>query len=174
MAQESITREEYRAYQKTGQLPARLSGPDRGQQVMDTPTAKRHRQAQEDSNNEHREQRSLMEWVNWNDGRIPELKLLHAIPNGGHRNLAVAGKLKAEGVRKGVPDLCWPCPRGPFHGLYIEMKTRKGRPTPEQRDWIAALNAMGYRAVVCHGFEEASHELMEYWQRGEFSPEAVQ
>ncbi|MHC1792149.1 VRR-NUC domain-containing protein [Solidesulfovibrio sp.] len=94
---------------------------------------------------------------------VPELRLLFAIPNGGHRHKAVAGKLQAEGVRKGVPDLCLPVSRGGFHGLYVELKAqRDGRVSDEQKEWIAALQAQGYRAEVCVGADAAWRVICEY------------
>ena len=33
------------------------------------------------------------------------LKWIFAVPNGGHRAKSVAGKMKAEGAKAGVPDL---------------------------------------------------------------------
>jgi hypothetical protein len=48
-------------------------------------------------------------------------------------------------------------------GLFIEMKrTKGGRTSEEQREWIAELNKAGYRAVVCKGWEEARDEIMKY------------
>jgi len=93
---------------------------------------------------------------------VPALKLLHAIPNGGHRNKATAGKLKAEGVKSGVPDLCLPVPMGDWHGLYVEMKAHKGRVSDEQRQWLMALRAHGYRAEVCVGADAAWRMICEY------------
>ncbi len=81
--------------------------------------------------------------------------MLHAIPSGGHRHKATAARLKAEGVRRGVPDLCLPVPRSGRHGLYIELKTEQGKPTPEQLGWIQALRRQGYEARVCRGWEQA-------------------
>lgn len=93
---------------------------------------------------------------------VPALRLLFAIPNGGHRHKATAGKLKAEGVRKGVPDMCLPVPAGGCHGLYIELKAQKGQASPEQLEWIDALRAQGYRAEVCVGADEAWGVICEY------------
>ena len=49
------------------------------------------------------------------------------IPNGGYRNAREAANLKRQGVKAGVPDLCIPVAKGGYHGLYIEMKTKKGK-----------------------------------------------
>lgn len=112
--------------------------------------------------NEHREQRALMNWARMARVHWPELALLHAIPNGGHRNGVAAAPIKAEGVRRGVPDLCLPVPRGTHHGLYIELKAGKGRPSREQSWWLAALRAQGYHAVLCRGWEAARTVIEDY------------
>ena len=93
----------------------------------------------------------------------PELALLHHIkneePNGGAKQVAVD---KAMGVKKGVPDLCLPVARGQYHGLYIEMKTEKGRTSPEQDWWGEKLLAQGYMWEVCHGWQSAVRVLEWY------------
>ena len=111
---------------------------------------------------EHKEQVALFRWAEFAAARRPELRLLHAIPNGGHRHKAVAARMKAEGVRRGVPDVFLPIPRGAFAGLYIEMKTRRGRVSDEQRRWIEALRAQGYRAEVCRDWNAARQLIEEY------------
>jgi hypothetical protein len=94
--------------------------------------------------------------------KYPELKGLHAVPNGGHRHKAVAMKLKAEGVKPGVPDISLPVKRDPFTGLHIEMKTAKGRVTENQRWWINFLKSQGRRVEVCRSFDEARALICEY------------
>lgn len=79
-----------------------------------------------------------------------------AIPNGGGRSKREAGRLKAEGVTKGVSDVMCALPRGPYAGLFIEMKSRVGQASPEQRAWNDESNANGYMAVVCRGADEAT------------------
>lgn len=111
---------------------------------------------------EHDEQAALVRWAALQRIRYPELALLFAIPNGGDRHEAVAQRLKAEGVRPGVPDLCLPVARGGWHGLYIEMKTQRGRPSRPQRQWLAALLREGYRAEVCRGWEAARVVILDY------------
>ena len=57
--------------------------------------------------------------------RIP----VYHIPNGGTRNKIEAANLKRQGVKSGVPDLCFPLARGKYHGLYIEMKVDSNKTT---------------------------------------------
>jgi hypothetical protein len=111
---------------------------------------------------EHGEQESLIAKCHLHYAEHPELRLLFAIPNGGLRDKRTAAKLKAEGVRAGVPDLCLPIARKGYHALYIEMKTHTGRESHEQFHWRATLNFHGNLAVVCHGQEEAWNCIMDY------------
>jgi hypothetical protein len=112
---------------------------------------------------EHVEAVHLMRVVKLHEARFPELRLLHAIPNGGARNKIVAAKMKAEGVKAGVPDYCLPVPRGGFHGLYVELKRVKGgRVETDQREWLEALETQGYRTAVAKGWEQAWGVVREY------------
>jgi hypothetical protein len=112
---------------------------------------------------EAQEQTTLFQWAAMMSGKWPELRLLHAIPNGGSRNPIEARHLKEQGVKAGIPDIFLPCARGEWHGLYIEMKRRKGgRVSDEQREMIRLLIEQGYKAVVCYGWEEAKNVIVEY------------
>lgn len=109
------------------------------------------------------EQETLMEWARVREGKWPELKLLHHIPNGGSRNKTEAARLQFQGVKPGVPDLCLPVARGGYHGLYIELKRRKGgKISPVQTAWLDALREQGYKAVVCWGWEDGKNVIEEY------------
>ena len=109
------------------------------------------------------EQQWLFRWARMQEGANPELRLLYHVQNEGKRGHAAASRAKAEGLRSGVPDICLPVARGRFHGLYIELKRQKGgRVSEAQAGWIEALREQGYRAEVCHGFDEACELLMAY------------
>lgn len=111
---------------------------------------------------EHVEAVMLMRAVAGAEHDWPELRWFHAIPNGGKRSKRVAVQLKAEGVRRGVADYCLPVRRGGFAGLYIELKTDIGRPSKEQREFIAFVREQGYHAEVCRGWEQAFAVLKDY------------
>lgn len=116
---------------------------------------------------EHDEQAALFEWAALVRSQHPELAMMFAIPNGGQRNPATAGRLKAEGVRAGVPDICLPVARGKFHGLFVEMKVRPNRTTALQDEWISSLRHYGYCAIVCYGADEAINAIMAYLSQGD-------
>jgi hypothetical protein len=117
---------------------------------------------------EHQHQAALIQWCDVHKYRVPELGLLFAIPNGGKRSIGVAVKLKAEGVRPGVPDLFLPVPRDsdwihdPAHGLFVEMKIRGNGTTKEQAQWITTLQERGYMCIVCYTWHDAAHQILEY------------
>jgi len=105
---------------------------------------------------EHEEQREVVRWFRqtWPGVRI------HAIPNGGARSKATAGRLKAEGVASGVPDLFVPAWR-----LWIEMKRAKGGSlSPEQKDFIKQLESVGYWVIVGKGAESAKEQINTFVQ----------
>ena len=102
-----------------------------------------------------------------NKYEYPELNLLYHVPNGGSRHKAEAGRLRAEGVKAGVPDLCLPVARGQYHGLYIELKRQRGgRTSDHQSEWLDALSAQGYKAALCYGWEQAAGTIIEYLTGG--------
>lgn len=111
---------------------------------------------------EHHIQCGVIKWAQMQESKYPELKLLHAIPNGGHRHLVVARKLKAEGVKSGVPDLFLPVARQNYHGLYIEMKTPKGKIQDSQKWWLEELDKQGYYCVVCREVEQTIETIISY------------
>ena len=100
---------------------------------------------------EHEEQREVVRWFR----QKYRLIRIFAIPNGGYRSRATAGRLKAEGVARGVPDLFVPA-----HNLWIEMKrVRGGRLSPDQRDWIKYLESLGNTCLVCFGADDAKEQI---------------
>ena len=119
---------------------------------------------------EHAHQVALFMWASSPDvkARFPKLALMFAIPNGGERNKIVATRLKAEGVKSGVPDVCLPVARHGVHGLFIEMKRpksegmAKGRASDTQSEWVTKLRAEGYGACVCEGWDKARDVIISY------------
>lgn len=112
---------------------------------------------------EAEEQEALFQWAAYQLGTMPELEIMHHIPNGGSRNKIEAARLKAQGVKSGVPDISLPVARKGFHGLYIELKRQKGGVVSEsQSKWLGALMEQGYMVAVCYGAEQAIKVIKEY------------
>lgn len=79
---------------------------------------------------------------------------IYATPNGSNRKIVTAAILKREGVRSGIPDLTLPIPSKFCHGLYIEVKTEKGRMSNNQSSWKAFLDKVGYNTMICRSADE--------------------
>ena len=118
---------------------------------------------------EHNIQAACVRWFNL---QWPEYRgLLFAVPNGGARSKATAGKLKAEGVVPGVADLILLVPfiqEGVqyFNGLCIEMKTAKGRQSPEQKEWEDKVTGQGYEYKVIRSLDEFI-EVVDSYLKGD-------
>lgn len=115
---------------------------------------------------EHGEQRALFEWWRLSQRLRPWRDCFFAIPNGGLRKRGVAGRLKAEGVKAGVPDMFLAWPAGDYHGLFIELKASKGgRLSAAQKECMEALRKAGYAACLAVGWP-AAKEIIETYLAG--------
>jgi hypothetical protein len=111
---------------------------------------------------EHDTQCAFVTWCAWNESKHPELRLGFAVPNGGPRNIITAKKLKAEGVRSGVPDYCLPVHRGGYIALWIEFKFGKNKLSPAQTDYIERLKSHRHCVAVCYSVDEAISAVEGY------------
>lgn len=87
------------------------------------------------------------------------------IPNERKASALVLWELEKQGLKKGFPDNFIAEPRGKYHGLFIELKRAKkclSKKSPEQREWVKKLKEKGYKAVFCHGAEEAKRVALDY------------
>lgn len=122
---------------------------------------------------EHSEQALVIDWAKRHEGKYPELRWLHSSLNGifipGPRQIVykIINHMKAEGMKKGVPDLFLPVARRGYHGLYIEMKRDDGGTvSDEQKEFLEFAEAQGYRDQVCYGYDDAIKELEWYLSDG--------
>jgi VRR-NUC domain len=123
---------------------------------------------------EHAEQVRVIGWARLVERDVPALALLFSIPNGGKRSKAVAGKLKAEGVKAGVSDLFLPFAARGYHGIFIEQKTKEGRLSETQMDFLEDVSQQGYCAAVGYGADRTI-EILEWYVgiRDDISREAA-
>lgn len=103
--------------------------------------------------------------------------LTYAVPNGGHRDPRTAARLKAEGVKRGVPDIQCDYPvrhadtpqgeRAAFHGWRCEVKIKPNRLSPEQERRLAELAGLGYAVAVARHAEvtATTDQIVSSWCR---------
>lgn len=111
---------------------------------------------------EDTEQIRLMNWCRVNEDRYPELRWCFHIPNGGKRNKKEAEKFKQMGVKAGVSDIQLPFPKGIYNGMFIELKYEHNSPTPNQREFLRAMQEAGHYCCVCFSAEAAAKALESY------------
>ena len=114
-------------------------------------------------NLEHKEQCAVIDW--WRSAHkgfgLPEFALF-AIPNGGSRHMLTAVRLKAEGVRSGIPDLFLAVVRGRNGGLWCEMKSSTGVLSDSQFVVTNYLQDAGYIVIVCRSSVAAIEAITNY------------
>lgn len=87
---------------------------------------------------------------------IAEPFIIHHSPNGGRRSISEAKKFKLLGVRAGWSDLCLITGRGTF---FFELKAGRGRPTPEQEDFMSEARSLGCGTAVCWTLDDVRNAL---------------
>jgi hypothetical protein len=106
---------------------------------------------------EHRIQVALMDYLRL--ALRPELEV-RAIPNGEKRHIRVASRLKAEGVRRGTPDIFVCLPQGRIG--WLEMKAPKGVLSPEQKHFRDKVLALGHFWALARTVDQALEHLTEW------------
>ena len=109
---------------------------------------------------EHDEQCVLFEWAAI--AHPEQLRWMFAIPNGGYRTKATAGKLADEGVKAGVWDIYLSRPSNGYHGLFIEMKYGKNKLTELQQEFFEYATQQGYLCKVAYSADEAIEIIDDY------------
>lgn len=118
---------------------------------------------------EHYEQVKTFRFFELNEPDI--YVLLAAMPNGGKRQRGAAGRIRAEGGKKGYPDIFLDAARGKYHGCRIEMKSPEDRDLcrsagtlrQEQISYLQRLTDAGYYCSVCYGHEDAIAVIQNYY-----------
>lgn len=83
----------------------------------------------------------------WNERQVcvhPRLELIFHCPNGGRRSKSEVGRLKAMGVKAGVPDFMLPFPSGRLAGLAVELKSPVGVLSANQQRWLQQAYREGW------------------------------
>ena len=107
-------------------------------------------------------QSAFFSWCAAMSRQMPELDLMHSIPNGAHKSRFAQRLYKATGLKSGVPDVSFPVARCGYHGMYIEFKTSTGRTSPAQKVWIASLREQGYLVPLCRDWKRAADIVTAY------------
>ena len=92
-----------------------------------------------------------------------------AFPLQGYRTPANGSRMKAEGMRRGTPDVLLAIARGDYHSLWIEMKSDQGRLSLSQKAMLKSLAQQGHATVVCRSTALAILAIEGYLGHSPFS-----
>lgn len=107
--------------------------------------------------NEHELQKQVVRWC-----AFKGYSRFFAVPNAARRNFRTAGRMRAEGMRAGVPDLVFYGPRGSV--LWVEMKNgNKGELSAAQAEMHADLYHCGHTVIVARTFQEATDAITKFY-----------
>jgi hypothetical protein len=110
-------------------------------------------------NTEHNNQCAYFRWV-----RIAyKDKVIFAVPNQRKQSARNGKWMKDEGVLAGIPDIIIASKSGVYHGMFIEMKSEKGKLSKSQKEIIDKLESEGYFVKVCYSWIEAKEETEKYF-----------
>lgn len=111
-------------------------------------------------------QQSLFAEIDLRANQDPRWARIFHVPNGGDRDIRVAARLKAQGVRRGVGDLWWPLKAHGYVGLVMELKVGRNHTTPEQEDWLQWLSGQGWYARVVRDSADGAMNLLQWYLGG--------
>ncbi len=81
-------------------------------------------------------------------------KLIMHFPNEGKRSLRYGKLMKDLGLRPGVADLFIAMPAQGFNGAWIEIKSKSGHVSPNQKEFLADMATQNYFTAVCWSIDE--------------------
>ncbi len=84
--------------------------------------------------------------------------------NEGRRSRFEQFKIKWLGIPTGLPDLLIFTPRGPYHGLAIEIKAKGNKPTVLQEWWLHALQQCGWKTYWSNDFDAIKKQIDDYFR----------
>ena len=102
---------------------------------------------------ENQIQIALMAWIKL---QLPHIfdYTIH-IANQRKTSLQAGALLKKLGVKAGVSDIFIAWPTNQYFGLWLELKTHKGKLSAEQHVFMERMSKVGYKAMVSFGLDEA-------------------
>ena len=101
--------------------------------------------------------------LNWFRHNYPQYdKDMHHFANERRCSVQEGMKLKRMGVRRGIPDFFLSVPMNDKHGLWVELKVGKNKPSPEQIEFLERQTKNNYVAVCVWGFEAGKQVILTY------------
>lgn len=108
--------------------------------------------------------KTIIQWVR-SHPLINEKLVMH-FPNEGKRSKRYGRFLQDLGMRAGVSDIYIATPRHGYGGAWIELKSKKGRLSPEQKEFLDDMRQQNYFTAVCFSVDEGINTISWYMLDG--------
>ena len=66
------------------------------------------------------------------------------------------------GVRPGVSDLFLAYPNAFYHGLWLELKSEKGKLSDSQSNWLLLMKGVGYATYISYRIDDSIEIINNY------------
>lgn len=113
----------------------------------------------------HKETAEQMKVIAWCELKGYPYNLIYATENERKTTPQAGVRRKQMGVKAAVSDLFLPFPNLQYHGFYIEMKSKTGKPTEKQIKFLKCSKQQGYATAMCYSANEAISKLEQYVQK---------
>ena len=107
-------------------------------------------------------QKTVIQWVRSHPYFKGKEGLVLHFPSEGARSPVFGKKLKDMGFRAGIADLLIAMPRRGYGGAWLELKSKKGKLSPAQKEFLDNMQQQNYFTAVCYSIEGAI-EMIEWY-----------
>ena len=114
----------------------------------------------------HEEEDLQVRLVGWFKYTYPDA-IICCTMGGLRLKMQVAIRAKKMGYHKGIPDLLIFEPCGKYAGLLMEVKTKDGQVSTDQKRTHERLRSKGYFVGVGYGFDECQQFIRGYMMKDE-------
>jgi VRR-NUC domain len=104
-------------------------------------------------------QETIMEWCSWHP---PLDEVVIHIANQRKCTKAYGGHLKKMGVKRGVSDLFVAMQAHGYPGMFVELKSEKGKLTGYQAGFLLSMKQQGYYVACCNNIDDTIKLLRWY------------
>lgn len=94
--------------------------------------------------------------------RLYKIPMIH-VPNEGKRTAYTGNLLKTMGMRPGFADCFFPRGNNTFKGMFLELKSAKGKPTALQINFLGEMMAEGYFTAITYGIDESLLIIKQFY-----------
>lgn len=113
----------------------------------------------------HPERIEQFKIITFVDENYSDIEILYTIAPAGLKLPKWLGSLLSQlGYRRGTFDILFFEARKGYHGLHLEVKTKKGRPSKDQLEWQRLARLKDYKAEICYGREQGIQIIKEYME----------